>query len=107
MQQGKNNPEKLKFIAGELAGLRTVLTHLWDNEPQAFAALYFIKNNYKQWPDILRWLKRNDLRGKKLVEFFQNESADGGGYHLGVMHILSRLDGHKHEVKNVKADVLL
>lgn len=103
------NPEqmKLKYVANELAGLRQVLTHLYDGQQGAFNALIFIKGNYKQWPEIFQWLKANKLYGKKLVEFFQNESPDGGGYHLGVTLILARINGQKHSENIIKIDQLI
>lgn len=93
-------------IANELQGLRKVIEYLWAGEPAAFNVLYFIKENYKEWAAIIKWLKDNNIRGKKLVELFQNESSDGGGYHMGVTYILSRIKGHKNTVVGVKLDEL-
>jgi len=103
------NPKELqmKFVAGELAGLRKVIEHLWDGDNEAFGALLFIKSNYKEWPDMMRWLKTNKLVGPKLVQFFKNESPDGGGFHMGATFILSRLKGRKFNTEGVKIDELL
>lgn len=101
------NTSPTAFIESELKGLRQVVSYLYDGEQGAFNALIFIKGNYKEWPAILQWLKRNNIYGKKLIQFFQNESTiDGGGYHMGVTYILSRLKGHKHEIVGIKGDEL-
>ena len=94
-------------ITAELEGLKQVISYLWDGQPEAFNILYFLKSNYKEWPSMVSWLKRNKKKGKDLVELFQNESPDGGGYHMGATYILSRIKGHKHEIVGVKVDELL
>lgn len=98
---------QMRYVTGELAGLRAVISYLYDGNQDAFNILYFIKSNYKAWPEIVRWLKTNKLKGKSLVELFQNESPDGGGYHLGVTHILSRIKGLQHGTVGIKQDELL
>lgn len=98
---------RLKYITSEMQGLRDVITYLYGGNQGAFTALMFIKGNYKQWPDILKWLKANQLHGQKLVEFFQNESPDGGGYHMGVTLILARLKGQKFNEDIIKIDQLI
>ena len=99
---------QMKFVTGELQGLRNVIAYLWDGEPKAFSALVFIKGNYKEWPDMIRWLKANKLRGKRLVEFMQNESPDdGGGYHLGATKIISAMEGMRYGTRIIKGDELL
>lgn len=100
--------EQHQKLVQELAGLKKLVDYLWDGNQEAFNAIVFIKGNYKQWPEILKWLKDNKMTGQKLADFFKNESDHtGGGYHLGVTLILSRLKGHKHILKSVKIDELL
>ncbi len=89
-----------------IADFRATLDFLYNGEPQTVKPLLMIKETYKEWPAIYNWLCRNKLTGKKLVEFFQNESPDGGGVHMGVTHILSRLKGHKHSEVGIKGDEL-
>ena len=102
------NKMQLDRYARELAGLKAVFEQLVDGDMHAAGALNFIKSNYKRWAEIIKWLSDNKLTGKRLVEFFQNESTnDGGGYHLGVTHILSRIDGLKHQTKIIKANELI
>ena len=98
---------QMKYVVGELQGLRQIISFLWDGNQEAFNILLFIKSNYKEWPAMIRWMKANKLVGQKLVDMFKNESPDGGGYHMGAMFILSRLKGFKHEVVGVKIDELL
>ena len=77
------------------------IEYLWAGEQEAFNALYFIIENYKEWEGMVSWMCQNNLTGKKLVQMFQNESPDGGGYHMGAMYILSRMKGSKNELLNV------
>jgi len=100
------NELKMKFVAGELKGLREVLAYLYDGEQEAFSCLLFIKSNYKQWDEIIKWLKDNKIRGKKLVELMQNESPDGGGYHMGVTKIISMMEGIKFNTRTLKISEL-
>ena len=100
------NELKMKYVANELKGLRKILEYLYDGYQPAFAPLHFIKSNYKEWDLIILWLKNNQVKGKSLVEFFQNESPDGGGYHMGVTLILSRIKGHNKYDVTVKLDEL-
>lgn len=107
-KNSKNSKEfQMKYVVGELEGLRKVLAYLYDGEQEAFNALYFIKSNYKQWPQILMWLKNNKIKGKKLVELMQNESPSGRGYHLGVTKIISMMEGMKHNERSIKINELL
>jgi len=89
-----------------LRGLRKVLDYLYDGEQEAFNIMFFIKSNYKEWAKMIIWLKRNNIKGKKMIELFQNESKDGGGYHMGATYILSRIKGHRHEVVPIKVNEL-
>jgi hypothetical protein len=98
---------RLKYLAKELEGLRKVVSYLWDGNQEAFNAIYFLKANYKEWSNMLRWLRENQIYGQKLADFFKNESPDGGGYHLGATLILSRLKGHKFQEVTIKAGELL
>ena len=101
------NTLQMKYIEGELKGLRQVVSYLYDGNQEAFNALIFIKGNYKQWAEMLQWLKRNNLKGQRLVDFFKNQSPDGGGFHMGAIHIISRLDGLKHNERNIKINELI
>lgn len=90
----------------EIGNFRKTLDYLYDGEPGTVMPLLMIKNTYERWREIYNWLVINHIRGQKLVEFFQNESPDGGGVHMGVTHILSRLKGLKHNTVGIKADEL-
>ena len=97
----------MKFVTGELQGLRKVIEFLWDGEQEAFNAILWCKSNYKTWPEMLMYCKRNNLKGKNLVEVMANESPDGKGYHLGWEFIHSRMQGITREVIGIKANELL
>ena len=98
---------QMRYVAGELKGLREIISYLWDGNQEAFSALLFIKSNYKEWPAMIMWLKKNNLRGDKLSQLFKNESPDGGGYHMGATYILSRLKGMKYGTESINASELL
>lgn len=104
-----NDPKQMqmRYVTGELQGMRKVISYLWDENQEAFNILYFVKNNYKEWASMMMWMKQNKLIGAKLVQMFQNESPDGGGYHMGAIYILSRLKGFKHQTEGIKVDELL
>lgn len=98
--------EVLTFQDAEILRLKKVMDYLYDGNQQTFAPLYFLKTNYKEWRSMFVWLVENQIKGKKLVEFFQNESPDGGGYHMGATLILSRIKGHKNNTESIKIDEL-
>lgn len=93
---------QLKYAVGELAGLRKVIEWLWDGNIEAFNALLWCKSNYKEWPDMIMYCKKQNLRGSKLVEVMRNASPDGGGYHMGWEYINSRMKGNKHNIIGIK-----
>ena len=97
---------KLRYVQNELRGLRKVFEHVCAGDEKAAHILIYLKSNYKEWDKMVLWLKQNNLRGKKLVEFFQNESPDGGGYLLGATYILNKLDGKKNFQDAIKVDRL-
>lgn len=87
----------------EVNQLRKVLDYLYDDVPETAMALLQCRN-YKQEHDIYLWLYRNNIKGKKLVEFFQNESAaqDGKGYLNAINEILKRITYEKNKRANIK-----
>lgn len=95
-----------KVVNSAILGFKKTLDYLYDGEPKTAFPLLWVCNTYKEWPAMLNWLVKNEMRGKKLVEFFGNESPDGGGFHSGATLILSRIKGHKYHLKNIKADEL-
>lgn len=98
---------QMRFVTGELQGLRAVISYLWDGNMEAFNILTFIKGNYREWPAMVMYMKANHLRGEKLVQAFKNESPDGGGYHMAATFILSRIKGLKTGTTSVKIDELI
>lgn len=97
---------ELQKYQKQIAAVRAAFEWLSDGNMEAASALIFIKGNYKQWADIFTWLKVNRLRGQALADLFKNESPDGGGYHMGVTLILSRMKGHKHQIEGIKINEL-
>lgn len=96
-------PKEVKMKLRRLVACRKLIEFLWGGNNEAFNALYYIIETYKNWEEYLNWLSKNKLTGKKLIEFFQNESPDGGGYLMGISFVASRLDGNKNEIKGINA----
>ena len=93
---------QLNKFESELQGLRLVFEYLCDGNDEAAKALIYIKGNYKQWPEVLKWFKDQKIRGQNLADFFKNESDDtGGGYLMGMTVVLSRMEGKKHVLRSV------
>ena len=90
----------------QINAVKAAFDWLCDGNTEAAAALIFIKGNYKQWADMMTWLKHNRIRGQALADLFKNESPDGGGYHMGATYILSRMKGHKNHIEGIKIDEL-
>ena len=82
--------------------LKRTLDYLYDGEMETWAPLTYINGNFIRAHRIFLWLVRNKIKGKELVDFFKNESSDGGGYLCGVAYIISRMDGAKYSIDYVK-----
>lgn len=80
----------------EVTQLRKILDYLYDGIPETAMPLLQCRN-FKQEHDIYLWLYRNQIKGKKLVEFFSNESntLDGKGYLNAVNEIIRRIQREK------------
>ena len=86
------------------AHIRKLVDTIYDGEPTVAGYLFQIKhiaparNN-----EILIWLVKNKITGKKLIEFFVTERDDDKGMSVlnGVTHILNRLDGTDKKVKEI------
>lgn len=87
----------------EVTELRKVLDYLYDGNPATMMPLMQCRN-FKQEHEIYVWLYRNGIKGKKLIEFFENESntQDGKGYLNAINEILKRITIDKNKRANVK-----
>ena len=89
--------------------LRRVLDALYDGEPRTalwltqIRAFYAKKKNITREHQVYLWLVRNNLRGLRLVEFFQNEE----GFLNGMNLIINRIEGRKISMENIKIDEAL
>jgi len=100
--------QSIKSQLALISDLRKVFEYVANGNIEAGNILIYIKANYKEWEKMIIWLKRNNIRGQQLVDFFKNESdTTGGGYLLGSTLILSRIKGHKNTLVGVKIDELI
>ena len=77
--------------------LRFEIERLWKGDIIALGYLRHIFHGFARWKEIYFWLYQNNIRGYKIREYFQNESAlpDGRGMLEPVRRILARIDGDK------------
>jgi len=92
------------FQAFKDQATRRLLEMLWDGDFRVLMKLKEIKELYIRWYLILKWFHNNNIRGKKILDFFKNHSAedDGGGTLSGIAYILSRVDGKRYNVDKIK-----
>lgn len=98
--------QTLQNEIAKIQQVRKAFEYIADGSAEAAGILIYIKGTYKQWAEVMIWLRKNNIRGEKLAQLFQNESPDGGGYLLGMSYILSRMKGHKSHTVGVKANEL-
>ena len=72
--------------------LRVVLDYLYDGHPGTMKHLLQCRN-FREEHDIYLYFYRNGIKGKKLVEFFQNESGtvDGEGSLNAINEVIKRI----------------
>ena len=103
-----------RFKIHEKAGLpvhqlRRVLDTLYDGVPDSaiwltqIRAFYAKKKNITREHQVYMWLLKNELYGKKLVEFFENEE----GFLNGMNIIINRIEGRKISMERIKIDEAL
>lgn len=103
-----------RFKIHERAGLpvhqlRKVLDALYDGEPATaiwltqIRAFYAKKKNITREHQLYLFLLRNELYGKRLVEFFENED----GFLNGMNYLVNRMDGRKYSLERIKIDEAL
>lgn len=87
--------------------LRKALDYLYDGHYPVFEYLIQIKH-YAQHRNnqVLLWLCKNQIKGKKLVEFFQNERDSDMGRSVmnGCIHIFNKIDGTNRQVREISID---
>lgn len=100
--------QSIKDQLEQIIAVKRVFEYVADGNTEAANIMIYIKSNYKQWAEMIFWLKNNNIRGQNLVDFFKNESDEsGGGYFLGCTLILSRIKGHKNTLVGVKINELI
>lgn len=89
--------------------LRRVLDTLYDGEMNTaiwltqIRAFYSKKQNITREHQVYMWLVRNELTGKKLIDFFENEE----GFLNGMNTIINRIEGRKISLERIKIDEAL
>jgi hypothetical protein len=89
--------------------LRKVMDTLYNGVPETMfwlaqiRAFYSKKKNLHREHQVYLWLVRNELTGKKLIDFFQNEE----GFLNGMNTIINRIEGRKYSLERIKIDEAL
>ena len=104
----RNNPKTTQILDDLMpAQLRKVLDYLYDGHFPVFQYLVQIKH-YAQGRNnqVLIWLCKNEIKGKKLTEFFQNERDTDKGMSVmnGVTYIYNKIDGTSKKVREISID---
>jgi hypothetical protein len=87
--------------------LRQAAEYLWAGEVRAVAVLGQLKA-FKRFPEIVRWLVINQIRGKKLIEFFNDaEGTENRGVLMGVKKIYNYIDSDKFNKDSLRAGDLV
>jgi len=87
--------------------LRKTADYLWAGETRAVQIMGQLKA-FKRFPEIMRWLVKNNIRGKKLVEFFNDaEGIETRGVLMGVKKIYNFIDNDKFNNDALRAKDLL
>lgn len=89
----------MRFSAGKL---KPLLDRLYDGEMGTVFYLLQCRNFPQYEHRIYTWLDVNGKRGRKLIEFFQNESftKDGQGALNGINYIVRQLEADRFKVLN-------
>ena len=89
--------------------LRSLLSFLWDESPEALnyllriRAFYCKKENRNRELQSYAWLAKNKIIGKKLIEFFEEE----GNFLSGMNKMINRIDGRKYSLNRIMYDECL
>ena len=75
--------------------LRKFADYLWGGENKVLPVLNQLQQ-FKRFPEILYWLYRNQIKGKDLIDFFNDaEGQETRGVLRGVKYIYTRIDNDK------------
>jgi len=81
--------------------------YLWAGEVGAVKIMGQLKQ-FKRYPEIMRWLVRNQIRGKRLIDFFSDaEGKETRGVLVGVKKIYNYIDNDKFNKDDLKGKDLI
>lgn len=89
--------------------LRRVLDTLYDGEPDTMfwlaqiRAFYSKKKNVYREHAVYMFMVRQNIRGRKIIEFFNER----GGFLNGMNWLINRMDGRKYSLETIKLDEAL
>lgn len=84
--------------------VQIMIEKLWGGDLQALIYLRYIFHTFVRYEQIFAWMFQNEIKGKKIIDYFQNEAAlpDGRGMIEPVRKILARIDQEKGKRLNKK-----
>lgn len=89
----RKNPRNLKEINEH--ELRVIADRLWGGEVRAVQIMGQI-HQFNKDGQILRWLDRNNIRGQRLIDFFnESEGVETMGVLAGISKILNYINNDK------------
>ena len=75
---------------------RKFIEYVWMDDPNVLLQLGQLRSQFVRYPEILKWLVLNEIRGAKIIEFFNDaEGVETRGVLRGVKYILNRIDNNK------------
>ena len=86
---------------------RRTADYLWGGEVGAFRIMGQLKQ-FKRYPEVMRWLVKNKIKGKSLIEFFNEARGDETrGVLMGVKKIYNYIDNDKFNKDDLRGKDLV
>lgn len=86
---------------------RRTADYLWGGEVGAVRIMGQLKQ-FKRYPEVMRWLVKNKIKGKSLIEFFNEARGDETrGVLMGVKKIYNYIDNDKFNKDDLRGKDLV
>ncbi|MCP3684514.1 MAG: hypothetical protein GY861_17755 [bacterium] len=75
---------------------RKIAEYLWEGNLEVLDLMKRIKTQYKRYPEIIKWLAMNQIKGQRIFDFFYEANGRKSNAILpGIKQILIRIDNDK------------